>query len=243
VRQSTYRALELGALPAATFNNVFHTDVGISDLFLDLTRDRTRRIIAAAIAIHAVAVILVVWASVLGRARATLLPGGRICAHRCATSATAAIGRRTSLSRCSRSWSGDVLPQLLRGQGRVVFITVRRSANWGRWINTGDKRGSRLWRALNDPYIDNHIVAEVLISCDEGVASIILETDAFAAGGAGVETVKVLHRGDDRLGAIVWKDLNPQGEARFVLGRFGKEKLEGHMLGLQWPYWRFAAQA
>lgn len=55
---------------------------------------------------------------------------------------------------------------------------------------------------------------EVLVSRDEGVSTIILETDTI---GTTIETIEVLDSTNDRLCGVVRKDLNSHWETRLEL--------------------------
>ena len=108
----TYRALELGPLSSTTFNNVVQADLGIPNMLtLCLTRNRTWCAISTAISVHRIAVIICETAmctrtsTLETGSRPTLLHRRRISAHRCASTATAAIRRYAALARRPRSWS------------------------------------------------------------------------------------------------------------------------------------------
>lgn len=56
----TYRALKLGSLAAATFDNVVEADLSAADLLLGLSRRGAGGIVSAAVAVHAITVCVVV---------------------------------------------------------------------------------------------------------------------------------------------------------------------------------------
>lgn len=77
--------------------------------------------------------------------------------------------------------------------------------------------GARSGRTVANTNIDDRVVAEILISANNGIALLILEAHARAACGSRVEAVEVLDGGDDGLGGVMRVDLDPHGYARTVL--------------------------
>lgn len=88
--------------------------------------------------------------------------------------------------------------------------------------------GSRSGRTIADANIDYRIVTKVLISADDGVALLILETHARAACGSRIKTIEILDGGNDRLSGVMRVDLNPHRNARTILvGILDQLKLDG----------------
>jgi hypothetical protein len=79
------------------------------------------------------------------------------------------------------------------------------------WL--GGESGRRRRRLFNDTYVDDHVISEILIACDECVAPLILETDAFRDRRARVQAVEILHGGDNRVCRIMRENLNTQRQA------------------------------
>jgi len=69
---------------------------------------------------------------------------------------------------------------------------------------------------------------EVLEPGNQEVAVAVLKYDASAL----VETVEVLHCGDDGVGSVVGVDVDPHGQTGLVGRRLGQQQLEAHILGL-----------
>ena len=86
---------------------------------------------------------------------------------------------------------------------------------------------------LDNTNINVHLIVEVLVSSNEGIAIAVLETYTSAAL---IEAVKVLHSSDDGVCSIVWKYVYTHWEARTILGVVGHQKLESDMLWLHWSW-------
>jgi hypothetical protein len=71
----------------------------------------------------------------------------------------------------------------------------------------------------SDPYIDDHLVGEVLISSDESIPVAILEADASSL----IQAIEVLDRCNDRVGGIVREDVHSHRQSSTSLGRLGKQ--------------------
>lgn len=87
-------------------------------------------------------------------------------------------------------------------RGRVLVMSV------DGWISG---------QLLIDPDVDGHVVMEVFISRDEGVALLILEAHALGPGRASIQAVEILYGCDDRLGVVMRVDLHSHRQARPVL--------------------------
>lgn len=88
--------------------------------------------------------------------------------------------------------------------------------------------GPRSRRTIADTNIDDRVVTKVLVTANDGVTLLILETHARAACGSRIEAVEVLDSGDDGLSSVMRVDLNPHRNARTVLvGIFDQLKLDG----------------
>lgn len=111
-----------------------------------------------------------------------------------------------------------------------VFCCVVQGIHCSRLVRTRAKcsRGRR--GLLSYSHVDNHVVAEILISRDESVSLIILETDTFAGAiWVRVEAIEVLDGRHDGLGTIVRVYLHAQGQARTKLRGFMEEEFELNM--------------
>lgn len=69
---------------------------------------------------------------------------------------------------------------------------------------------------LNDSDVNHHVVAEVLVSRDQGIALLILEADSLGACWAGVEAIEILDGCDDGVGGIMGIDLDSHRQARAI---------------------------
>lgn len=92
--------------------------------------------------------------------------------------------------------------------------------------------GWSLRHLLDDADVDDHVVAEVLVAGDEGVALLVLKAHALGARRARVEAVEVLDRRHDGLGGVVRVDGDTHGEARTTLRRLERHELEFDILGV-----------
>ena len=81
----------------------------------------------------------------------------------------------------------------------------------------GAHGGCRMVRALSETiwwmrvvwdhsYINHHVVSEVLVSRNEGIALLVFEAHTLSS--PFVEAVEVLDGGDDRVGGVMGEDLN-----------------------------------
>ena len=87
--------------------------------------------------------------------------------------------------------------------------------------------GLRLVVDHSDEYCG--VIRQVLVPCDNDPSMGILKIDAL--DGWIVEAMEVLHCRDDRLGAIVRKDLNPHWQPCLVQGGIVDDQLKGHVFG------------
>lgn len=109
-----------------------------------------------------------------------------------------------------------MLALLLRTVGRVPVGSVV-----GLFAGAIRRRNmrSRGRRTVPNANVNDRVVAEVLISADDGVALLILKAHPGAACGSRVEAVEVLDGGNNGLGGVMRVDLDPHRYARPVLVR------------------------
>ena len=88
------------------------------------------------------------------------------------------------------------MAQLMGG----IFQRCRLEGSGIEWTSWGR-------RVLNNSDVNNHVVAEVLISRDQGIVPIVLKTDTRNAM---VSAIKVLDCGDDGFRIIMRVYLNTQ---------------------------------
>jgi hypothetical protein len=110
---------------------------------------------------------------------------------------------------------------------RVVRMTSIGGGLIGTWAV-----GRGIGRALlKDSDVDDHVVAEVLVPCDEGISILILKTNPLRSGRTGVEPIKVLDSGHNGVGSIMRVNLHTHGQARTILGGIHEQKLKCDVLG------------
>lgn len=80
----------------------------------------------------------------------------------------------------------------------------------------------------NDSNVDDHIILEVLISRNECVPMVILETDAVC--GTFVKPVEILDSGHNRVGGIMGKDLHPHWQSCSMIGGTIEQQFECDVL-------------
>lgn len=223
-KNSPYRALKLGSLASATLNNVVNANVSGAELLLAAAGDAVIAI-ATAVAVDARAVRVAVEGVALYGARAALF-----AAH--GTAAAGAVRARRLAPAARRTGTGGIIA-VLGVAGIAVGLTV------------GVGRGGRLLKVVlgvavggnggffNDTNVDDHVVAEVFVACDECGALVILEADALGASPTGVEAIKVLDSGDDGVSCVMGVDLHSHREARTILRRVEKQQLKCDVLGRQ----------
>jgi hypothetical protein len=74
--------------------------------------------------------------------------------------------------------------------------------------------------------VDDHVVLEVLVACNQGVAGLVLKTHAVAI----VQAKEVFDGSDDGIGAVVREDVDSQGEPGALLACLGQQVLETNVL-------------
>jgi hypothetical protein len=90
----------------------------------------------------------------------------------------------------------------------------------------------RIGRALlKDSDVDDHVVAEILVPCDEGVSILILKTNPLRSGRTRVKPIKVLYSGHNGVGSVMRINLHTHGQARTILGGIHEQKLKCDVLG------------
>ena len=248
LRNNTYGTLEFGSLPPIAFKDVVKTNFSAGKLLASGFARAGRRAalaITAAVAFYSIAVELVreslgatlpthhsrAGTSLLGRDATTTLAGtGRCtlfsCYPRCRPR-----DRLTVVKYLGRGW--------LRRKHVEAFVELRHSLGIdgryrGGYLIMWLPYGREVW---NDSDVDSHIVLEILIPCNESIATLILETDPF--GRSLVETVKVLNGGDNGVGSIVCPNLNSHRKPCSIVGTTIEEQLECDILW-GWRYWRQA---
>jgi hypothetical protein len=88
------------------------------------------------------------------------------------------------------------------------------------------------WRWLvDDPHVYNHVVPEILVAGDEGIALLIFKTDASGTRGTRIEAIEILHSCDYGVSGIVGEYLHTHRQARSILGGLREEELECDALG------------
>lgn len=118
-----------------------------------------------------------------------------------------------------------MLALLLGAVDRITILRIVRRC--GGAICQGGRR-TRSRGPVSDTNIDNRVVTEVLVPTDDGITLIVLEADARAGCGGGIQAVEVLDSGDDGLSGVMRVDLNPHGYPRSVLvGVFDELELDG----------------
>src|SRR5687768_14183581 len=108
-----------------------------------------------------------------------------------------------------------MLLKLLRGALRGVTFGEEGMGADGRRVEAvaiGARRRGNLLRV--DPYIDDHLVMEVLIPGDQGIALVIFEADTHGDVLPRIETIEVLHRRYDGVRGIMGVDVDTKGQAR-----------------------------
>ena len=81
----------------------------------------------------------------------------------------------------------------------------------------------------DDTNVDSHVIPQVLVPGDQSDSVFVFEADS--TGGRFVYAVEILDRGDDGIGCIVRKDLDPHRDSSLGLGGIIQEQLKRHMLG------------
>ena len=81
---------------------------------------------------------------------------------------------------------------------------------------------------MNYSNVDDHIILEVLVSCNERIPTVVLEADTVC--GTFVEAVEVLNSSHNRIGGIVRKDLHPHWQSCSMIGGTIEQQLECDIL-------------
>ncbi len=90
---------------------------------------------------------------------------------------------------------------------------------------------------LDNANVDIHLISEVLVSSDEGVAMFVLKADTKGSTRTIVKTVEVLNGGDDGLCSIVLIYLYSHRKTRLELWVVGDQELECDVLRWELGVW------
>lgn len=85
-------------------------------------------------------------------------------------------------------------------------------------------------RLVDDAHPNYHVVGEVLISGDHGIAIFVFEANPLGDARARVETIEILDGCDDGIGGIMWVDEHTQGQTGLIW-RMLKDEDELNRLG------------
>lgn len=109
-----------------------------------------------------------------------------------------------------------MLTLLLGTMDRIAILRIvgRRAGA----IRQGGRR-TRSRGPVSHANVDHRVVTEVLVATDDGITLIVLEADAWAGCGGGIQAVEVLDSGYDGLSGVMRVDLDPHGYPRTVLVR------------------------